>query len=410
MDINLVSKKVYLLICLCGSFYHAFTIIRLYLRYDETNSISLEFPEYIAPPIISLCFIANRLMDIEEDEFFNTKLTMSEVFDRTPDVQSLVLLMDIRYPKKFEFDTIKGHEALSKLLDIEKFYMQRSMCYRIKAKFVDTANMYNYRQVAQSYVGSGQIFHFRLNGTLCEQSQEVIPIVHRYEYPLESRLIAKELNVISTQIKISYQPVITSKLEYPYPSRCHKYGQGGQSQCLSNCVIPKTLEKLGMFPYSYIVTGKSVYDKSYPIFQRNATDATYDLYDEIIEECNGQCLLSNCETEVYIVNAYDDHKIGANFSLFRVDLPMNPIININYQPMWDFPAFLTALFSCVGTWLGVAIVDLNPILLTMSLYNKLTRNSDLTLRSVSRNGSKIGTKQKIGLLETRILELEIKSR
>lgn len=44
---------------------------------------------------------------------------------------------------------------------------------------------------------------------------------------------------------------------------------------------------------------------------------------------------------------------------FRLSLPANPNFFVTYLPMTGFFEFLTYVSSCLGTWLGVSMLDLN---------------------------------------------------
>ena len=81
---------------------------------------------------------------------------------------------------------------------------------------------------------------------------------------------------------------------------------------------------------------------------------------EFGDYCGRLCSKPNCETDVTLTNMYAQHPTNQGLS-FRVYVPRSANVNLVYKPDMILLDYLTFILSCIGAWLGLSVLKLNPV-------------------------------------------------
>lgn len=83
-------------------------------------------------------------------------------------------------------------------------------------------------------------------------------------------------------------------------------------------------------------------------------------------DCEKNCRWPDCVTSYYETQLHSAPLDGKSI-YFRVDAPRTVFSSSVDYPKILLSEFVIYLFSCFGTWLGVAVIDFNPIQIAKKL-------------------------------------------
>lgn len=102
---------------------------------------------------------------------------------------------------------------------------------------------------------------------------------------------------------------------------------------------------------------------------------------QIEKECKKRCPRRACHAHYTITKLIVNHL--EDFHGINVELPQDPFISVKHRPSLLFAEFLVYIMSCFGTWFGLSVYALNPLLIARKRHTGTKRK--LRERNVSRN-------------------------
>lgn len=388
------SRVIFAIACFGGLVTHVTVITMQYLEYDASNIIKLDIPKKMSPPALSICWRYADLLNVNKlnnDHGLNIQpvnfsdrartlteiqrgITLRQIFDYTPSVNEVYSSVKIRKPESFVI-TNEGEQVARRSFTIKKFYVQQHMCYRVEMNFT---GKYDYVEVSSAMAYPRVTYQFGFNYEKFKNVQILVPIIHRAgTWPRNDILFAPEMkrfdvgdSTVINQMVLTYRYIYNEKLEEPYPTSCRHYNvddkHGSQSKCKAQCLINGTSHHMGRLPFEHIITEDDLRERWFDVDKKLLHNL--DLIDEstsnqlrhIASDCNASCWKDDCKSlfaiTEYVRSGYDTNRIS-----FRVMLPAVPNIIVKYHARMEFFEFATYVMSCLGTWLGLSILDLNPV-------------------------------------------------
>ena len=284
----------------------------------------------------------------------------------------------IRYPNVYLVQEFNTTETIRQNVDVSKFYVQEYVCYRLAIKTNDSLN---FARVATAYEWPGMAFNYRFRIELTYKTTSVVPVVHQgyNSLPHFALMMARSVPSNGSDIRLSYQNIVTYSLQAPYKTNCRHYHR---SACLSECVINRTLDTLNVFPYTCLIPELNNYNMSRPLFPHDLGNRTLmESYESIIGECLHKCSHATCHYIQTITRIETVSKTTPfNTTQVRVSIPTFPTIAIRYAARFGFLEYLIYIMSCVGTWLGISVLSLNPVPVLVWMLNKYRPNNRNNLK------------------------------
>lgn len=258
-----------------------------------------------------------------------------------------------------------------------KFFVQDLVYYRVQPRMNNT---YDYDKVKSTLGYQGIVYQVAFEWAKFNWSQVIVPVVHKKgDWPTESIHFAPELkrfiNWSDSQpytniYSLTYQFIHNWYLPYPYRTKCINYDQEyhtpfcstncTKAQLIMRCKVNRTLEYLGKVPFTDIIRESEPIDMNHTLlhnrqlYHRNVSK----IYNEIEKLCHEKYNRLACTDRVYRTSKIAE-EIFDKSNIFRVYLPMNSNIFIQYEPMLDLLEYFTYMMSCLGIWTGLSVLDLN---------------------------------------------------
>lgn len=115
-------------------------------------------------------------------------------------------------------------------------------------------------------------------------------------------------------------------------------------------------------------------------------------YARLTKTCLETCKLRACDYQVWTTLNLDHFETDTLVMWFL--LPIWPISRIEHRPLFGLNDYIIYVMSCLGTWLGLSVIAMNPV----KLFDKHSaENTSSSYRSRSR-------------VYSRLWELELKYR
>lgn len=282
--------------------------------------------------------------------------------------------MKLRYPRDLRVKRINATECVE-LFEMKKFYAREFMCYAFHARLADT---YDYQSVATSIRYEGMSMEIALKAEPFGGAQFMLPIVtQRGILPMSSMRFATPIkrNVDDKAIKqdnyfiMSYNEIVIDKSRAARETRCFDYATRTQylsrDYCIPDCINTQTKRVLNKVAYNFFVeewdTVNTPYAHvTYADINNNETVAI--LMERFEQVCLSKCLFYDCH-EAYMLTRMIDRLVeDMQGVVFRVDVPKGPNFQIEFAVTLPFNEYLIYVLSCAGTWLGVSVIQMNPLL------------------------------------------------
>lgn len=362
-------SPLFIIVCLIGFTGHTLMICRSYFSFETTTVVGTDNRDTLKVPNFALCgdymdVLSNMTVDEKGKRELN--LTIRQIFDRTPDVNSIVLSC---YYRKSDnpFVSLYGNQTIcNQVFNISKAYMKQSICY----KFV-LSNSYNaaisWRRISHSLRSSKVIYSLILD-PIFDEMRTFKPIIFTGYLPVTSRNYAPVLvrmSSIFSKRKISPfrcqdYTVTFSSLRYflkpwPYDTRCSN--TGGKDHCFRRCIINQSVKKLNKLPFTEIITQPlnlthlSYADILDPIMRQNVSVLSQD--------CRAKCTDLTCDSIVIGTHTFCTIRKMTGIR-FRINTTSAVMKRVYSREKSDFATFFNQLLNCMGIWFGVSIYALNP--------------------------------------------------
>jgi len=355
------------MLCTIGLTIQVILITIKYTDYEVTNSIRIDMPFAVEVPSLSLCFFIYLVLGSGHySDYENTSVTLHDVFNGMLRFDDLLTNAVIRFPNVHLVQEFETTDTIRQNVDVSMFYVQEYVCYRLSIK---TNGSLNFARAATAYEWPGMAFNYRLRTQLTNKTTSMVPVIHKSLLPNKEVMMARSVPSNDTDIRLSYQDIVTYSLSPPYQTQCRNYDQ---SACFSGCLINRTLDKLKMFPFTCIIPELNNYDMTRPLFPHDLGNRTLMAsYESIIFGCLHQCPQITCRnvltmTRIEVVN----QNTPFNETQVRVSIPTFPNIVIKFEARFVFLEYLIYIMSCFGTWLGISVLSLNPVPVLVWMLNK----------------------------------------
>ena len=392
---KLTIRIIFFAIAIIGFLVQIMLITTEYFSYLTTSSIETITVESTRAPGISLCvpfreminidllgkgFAQNGLKNDTTNEFnIESLLTLAEIFKYTPEVP--LSGCRIRWPRKFHVETYNASHC-NHWFTRKKLVSEEYVCYKYQL-FDD--GLYDFKTTAKAFNYQGLTYQIIIDRQHFERASFILPRLHDNALVGSiSKMYSRTYISILTGLnfgRISDATYKTSLLPSPYVTHCVKQYQ---QICLKSCSIRLSLNAFNKLPYSEIYTQDDIEEFSFdkklisPWFLKS--DDNSMKFRNISKTCEDQCPRS-CEQEfriTYIITvAKLDHIDGFSF---RVDLTQWPVTHIRHSPNMDFNEYIIYIMSCMGAWLGLSFINLNPFNRRTNLRNRKLCNEVKTMK------------------------------
>ncbi|KAI1286336.1 hypothetical protein HDE_11032 [Halotydeus destructor] len=361
-----VLNVVYCLGCGLGCAIQMYAISHVYFLFETVVRLNLTIPGDLEAPDLSLCF---RYTDLFDVELFNrrnpssvplrqvrsrelhrameSRVTIRDIFDYTPDTETIIKTCLIRLPQKYGY-----REPLAKTCNdqfrVTNFYVQEYICYKFEWLTVRNRT-YQYRNVAYSLAYAGLFYELDFDRKIFAKALHGKAIVHTAgTFPFSAILFApsfsRKVNMSTGRAKynrfyLSYTKVITTRQPPPYSTMCKHYDKLGlfsANGCAKQCLVPGHSGPVGQVP--------------------NATVAQ-TLWN-IESECARLCSDPDCDEDYTLTRIFKYPQLEG--MTFQVNVPLEPIYHIIYDKRMELTEYMIYVFSLFGTWFGLSVNLFNP--------------------------------------------------
>ncbi len=418
------------LICLIGFTIQAGLMTMSYLSFSTIREVSVLTEKFVDPPGFTLCV---RIVDMIEpsvtegklghlaefrtldkvspayEDFVLDRMSLRNVFEWTPNIT----LMKCRIRKPGHINVLTLNEiSCHEHLQVTKVAMQNRICYQTKMVL---KGQYHFGTTMRTIQFPGLAFQPFFDDNYFNHSLYAIPIVHRQSGNGEnSRLYATTTHWMGAGtekqnfVRISYWRRIINRLPYPYDTRCLAISKPLplKALCYKRCKIESVIRNFGKLPFSelYTLNDLSSNFSGLTILNSNQFDDNRlnDLIVKLGTDCNQSCRIE-CHREDYITSirhaAYYGFLPGISF---RLDLPYEPYVKVTFKPALKFNEFLIYVMSCLGAWLGVSMIQLNPFKRKHQEHKRTLASN----RTCLCNCSKVNLILELQAYRSKLLELE----
>lgn len=383
MSCRVVCSLPFYALCLFGCFFQAFQLTSDYFRFATKTKVDVNFPRLVTAPYFSFCSRFSELVDFEKarllynitirEEVRDTlvaNFTLKQLFVLTPHRSQVLNKCILRLPKTYERQYLNG-SACYVVLNTRKYYMQEFMCYMLG---LNTSKQYEFEPVAQMDHAKGNLYNLRFNRSLLGRSLYITHIVHGPSKPRESRYFTNVLRLqfennatysYMNEFSYAFSQFHYKFLPYPYDTMCGLNNGQTERRCKQKCGTKDTVRTLGKIPFNWIID-----EDTEDVDLNHKLLSSYDLnhvtiakqFDKIMDSCAEKCRWRQCEYDTYNTERLEVNTMTEQESIkVGVFVPMFPSIYVTYEPVIETNDYILLLMSCLGTWLGVAVVDFNPV-------------------------------------------------
>lgn len=398
MKCVLIQLPFYLF-CFAGCLVQVINISHDYFRYGTTTKTTISYPEYVLPPNISFCSRIGEVVDIEKahqlhnitfngvDDQFHlevfTKLTLSQIFNLVPVANETLLSCRLREPGQY---FSHSEERCSRYFSVSRYFMQNSICYLYA---FTPEGLYDFESVSQADIDRGRIYSLHLSYERFKRVKYLTIIVHASPLPTDSRYFsARTLRKIfsnenyssQTGYTCSYVEFTAELLPFPYDTSCGLNNGLLQTDCNQICLTEKAMRTFNRIPFNWLITeANTSYLDNKLLANADFKNKTLQrLFTKIQHRCRDQCRISDCleyhfSTKLLDIDYQTDYMIHV-----RVLLPLDPSVRVVFDAKFSTTDYIVFVMSCLGTWLGISMVHLDPI----KLFGKQLRHRNRVQRRV----------------------------
>lgn len=180
--------------CATGLFYQVRGISGYYFEYQTITELTMDIPERLRPPDLSTCFQFTQILDFArlasdrhltinvKDDDAITKLlrniTLVDVFKYVPDKSRVTTNCVVRPNSSYTFSIFHTPTECNERLEIDMFYMQNFVCYRLHWSESNLKQMHSHLKLAFSLDYSGTIYATWLHGEYFKNVKFMKLILH----------------------------------------------------------------------------------------------------------------------------------------------------------------------------------------------------------------------------------------
>lgn len=131
------------------------------------------------------------------------------------------------------------------------------------------------------------------------------------------------------------------------------------------CLVDKVLKKLGKLPFSTLIAeddfDNDTINHNIITAQELHNDTIRTTLRTVERECSRTCPSHGCDSSIMVTELLLTGETADNSIQFRVNLPNFASFYVQYLPFMILNEYLIYVMSCLGTWLGVSVIELNPV-------------------------------------------------
>lgn len=386
---KLMFSFLFKLACVVGFTVQVLQISNLYFSYRTLTKMTMNFPDFIAPPSVSVCGRIGNIVNRDEvqrrfsirwsnqpTEYHNAvvdTLSLKQLFDATPKETAMLTRCRVRFPGQFDTSMLSKEEC-QKVFRIDKYYMLEYICYMFS--MFNTSKHYHYESVSQADTYRGRVYKFYLSEEFHAHLVDMLVVVHGPKAPSVSRYYSPPIRRVfdannrSTDLGFlfTYSISAITKKPRPYDTRCgYINGSLTNAVCHKKCLIKNTTKELNKLPFNWIISPyepdvRVNYDLKLLTTRDLANEQTDALFQSTYDECSKLCSKSRCFHTLYHTYEIDKETRGVHEDMqIKINLPMYPDINVTYLAAFELKDYLVYVMSCLGTWFGVSFIHLNPL-------------------------------------------------
>lgn len=370
------------LICFIGFLIQVKNISLDYFSYATITKITIDFPEYVPPPSVSVCSRLGELVNISEAKRLHNiefngsnarfhyevfpNLTLSQLFELVPKPNQTLVGCKLREPGEY---FINNETKCDKYFNISRYYMQEYICFKYDFKM---SGLYDFESVSQADSARGRVYNLQLDNELFKRVIFFTIIVHSRLLPYESRYYSARIfrktfgnESYSTQSNymFSFSERVDIRLPYPYDTGCG-FNQGRiQSICKQMCLTENVMRTFNKIPFNWIIAESNIsyLDKKIMVNSDFYNTTAQRIFNEIEENCRHRCNIPECASFHFNTQLLDiDYKKDDVINI-HVLLPLQPSVRVVFMAEFSTTDYIVFIMSCLGTWLGVSMVHLDPV-------------------------------------------------
>lgn len=366
-----------------------------YFSYKTNSEISVYHPSLLSPPVISFCvyvqpLISDAIMnnfDHEGNSIVRMKVNISlnNVFRLTPKHTDIMLRCGI-FTTTGRHLRRNGHEC-NQLFNFSRYFMESLQCYMFERK---EENLYDFQRIARE--GEGVVYGFWLNTTVFKNHTYFKVIMHDKGLPFTSRYFAgyipgpHAVGGRGLTYHFSYAIIEHKKLPPPYETNCVKEADW-QPNCHLKCAVESIEEQFNRLTSAWPLSESNDHNFNYdlPLLYNTykMKESQISTYNSLLHNCSGKCKRDPCEVQ------FSQTSLQAHFESDQIEmwfqLPVTPTMKLAHSPFFVMNDYIIYVMSCLGTWLGLSVIAMNPFKFLES-YNSRQNNCNCnSMRSCNRS-------------------------
>lgn len=358
-------------------------ISQSYFGYLTGEQITIEIPSIYRAQALSLCVHYKDVISSPN----STLIKQSDIFTKSLPPHLALKRAEFRLPFSYKLYECFSVQSCQKYFNSSKFTYGSFVCYKFHLREHLIRNV-SFQSLSVTPAGSGMIFKlwmaYPLNMTsafkICTHSPNLYPLSSFNSVKLITRNVNKVTdettnvnNFYSSQTRLTVR-----RLKKPYESNCFNYTQIGlnsRTECLQRCINRSVSERVKKLPFS-VLFNESV---DLPLITYddliNEDKVSMDILKNLKRKCSesSACRQKACESRTAFT--LTDAETGPGFDfIIEFIIPHRPNIWVQLYPILHLAEYLTYVMGAIATWIGLTVVDLNPVL--------LTRKVQVTLHSI----------------------------
>ena len=371
------------LFCIISLMYQTLDISKSYFKYVTLSRISFQLTQNRPLVAASLCIRYSDIFDwskFSRDMKLNPMInrtnagpaqrhamtlpTLRQILDYTPAPKQTLKSVLYRKPNSFLMYSAAGDQT-DEVFKVVKHYCGEFMCYMI---IPNDRGIHLFRMAVSSLLYSKTLYILTVgDALLLTNNFQLTAFFHASDssLPLWSRMYSAALDRLydfdslqpqATEFKFSYSNSNVSLMEYPYDTACRKGAL--QTVCERKCLL-QAYNRIGRLPFRLMFSEPSDLK---PVNTEDLDNSTINSFVmETDENCKQKCKLIACRytmtTTSLLTTSLDREK---NEFKIVMELPVRPETHIDAVPQIELIGFISYVCGCLGTWLGVYVLALNP--------------------------------------------------
>lgn len=366
--------------CVIGCTIQSMSLTVAYFSYKTRPDTKLFHDKELPSPAVSICVeyisIVNqaklREMFNGTTDRFSPNLTLNQLFQLTPNPADIMSKCAVRVPG--EIPTSFRYENKTTcygFFSVTRVFQLLDMCYVFRLR---KPLKYNVWRVYQEEYG--RVYLIALNDSIFSNVTYITTIIYDGDgLPTLSRYYAMYFtrrfeNGTSkdTLFSYTYNRFHYRTLPAPFDTNCSRTSFVA---CYTNChvkLISNALDRLPnnlMYPENYQGYHDQVYFGNYDLpFMTNDdfnNRTLYKSYNDLYPHCAEQCPTLACQYTITGTTLLSTARSQYDGLIeFAIHLPLTQTTSIEYRAQYPLNEYIVFFTSCVGTWLGISFINLNP--------------------------------------------------